>query len=204
MVKHTLILPLTLREKILKFLIENKEFPHSIMEISKRLNVDYKNTFQAFNRLNPQIYSKKKHGNAYLIEFNPNKRIETINIEGKRAEELLSKNPKLKIIIQDIAEINYSFMIVLIFGSFAKGKNTETSDIDLCIISDNKLKIKQLTERLNLLSLKLEIQEFSTADFISMIKKRQNNLAHEIVKNNVILYGIENYYDLVSKWMKKE
>lgn len=204
MVKHTITPPLTLKEKILKFLIENKESPHSIMEISKRLKADYKNTFQAFNKLNPLIYSKKKHGNAYLIEFNPNKSIETINIEEKRAEELLSKNPKLKIIMQDITEVNYSFMIVLIFGSLAKRKNTEASDIDICIISDNKSKIKQLIEKLNLLSLKLEIQEFSTADFVSMIEKKQDNLAHEIVKSNIILYGIENYYDLISKWMKKE
>ena len=58
---------------------------------------------------------------------------------------------------------------------------------------------------LNLLSLKLEIQEFTTKEFISMIekKKKQNNLGNEIIKSNIILYGIENYYNLISKWMKK-
>ena len=94
-------------------------------------------------------------------------------------------------------------MIVLIFGSFAKGKNTSSSDIDICVISDNKKKIKELWEMLNLLSLKLEIQEFTTKEFISMIEKKQNNLGNEIIKSNIILYGIENYYNLISKWMKK-
>ena len=61
-----------------------------------------------------------------------------------------------------------------------------------------------LRDRLNLLSLKLEIHEFTTKEFISMIEKTQNNLGHEIVKSNIILYGIENYYNLISKWMKKE
>jgi hypothetical protein len=37
-----------------------------------------------------------------------------------------------------------------------------------------------------------------------MIEKKQNNLGQEIVKNNVILYGIENYYNLIAPWMKKE
>jgi len=37
-----------------------------------------------------------------------------------------------------------------------------------------------------------------------MIEKKQQNLGHEIVKNNIILYGVENYYNLISKWMKKE
>ncbi|MDP2672476.1 MAG: nucleotidyltransferase domain-containing protein [Nanoarchaeota archaeon] len=95
-------------------------------------------------------------------------------------------------------------MIVLIFGSFAKENNTSASDIDICIISDNKDKTKQLIEMLNLLSLKMEIHEFTTQEFISMIEKRQNNLGNEIVKRNIIIYGIENYYTLISKWMKKD
>ena len=67
----------------------------------------------------------------------------------------------------------------------------------------NEGKIKKIN-KLNLLSLKLEVHEFTTREFISMIEKTQNNLGHEIVKNNIILYGTENYYNLISKWMKKE
>ena len=37
-----------------------------------------------------------------------------------------------------------------------------------------------------------------------MIEKRQNNVGQEIVKNNIILYGVENYYNLIAKWMKRE
>ena len=50
----------------------------------------------------------------------------------------------------------------------------------------------------------MEIHEFTSKEFISMIEKTQSNVGHEIVKNNIILYGIENYYSLISKWMKKE
>ena len=32
-----------------------------------------------------------------------------------------------------------------------------------------------------------------------MIEKKQNNLGHEIIKNNIILYGVENYYNLIEK-----
>ena len=39
----------SLKERILMYLIENKEKPKTIREISKVLNVDYKNTFQAIN-----------------------------------------------------------------------------------------------------------------------------------------------------------
>lgn len=194
----------TLKEKILKFLIENKESPHSIMEISRRLKADYKNTSQALGNLNPETYFKKKQGNTYLIEFSPGNNLETLSVEEKRTEEFLSKNPKLKVVKKYTDELNYSFLIALVFGSYIKGMKTKSSDIDICIILDNKYKSRELHEKLNLLSLKLEIQEFTSKEFVSMIEKRQANLGHEIVKSNIILYGTENYYNLISKWMKKE
>ncbi|PIN89192.1 hypothetical protein COU57_06460 [Candidatus Pacearchaeota archaeon CG10_big_fil_rev_8_21_14_0_10_32_14] len=193
----------TLKEKILKYLIENKE-PHSIMEISRELKADYKNTFHAINDFDPKIYSKKKHGQAHSISFNPNNHIEIYAVENKRTEEFLSKNPKFKLIREDINEVGYPFITILIFGSYTKGKNTPKSDIDICIISDNKEQTDKLIQNLKLLSLKLDIQEFTIKEFISMIEKKQNNLGNEIVKSNIILYGIENYYQLVTKWMKKE
>ena len=194
----------TLKQKILKFLIENNEFPHSIMEISRGLNADYKNTSQALTKINSKNYSKMKRGNSYLIEFSQNNNLETLSIEEKRTEEFLTKNPKLKVVKKYIEELNYPFLIVLVFGSYVKKTKTKNSDIDICIILDNKIKFIELHEKLNLLSLNLEIQKFTFKEFISMIEKKQNNLGNEIIKNNIILYGKENYYNLISKWTKKE
>ena len=50
----------------------------------------------------------------------------------------------------------------------------------------------------------LEIQDFNVKEFESMLDKKENNLAKEIIKNNIVLFGTENYYNLISKWMKKE
>ena len=188
------------KEKLLKYLIENKE-PHSIRSISGATLLDYKNTYNALNDFESGIISKEKIGNTNLIRLNfvPNQEIYAV--ENKRVKEFLSKNPKLRLIQTDTEEIRYPFMIVLIFGSYVKNTKIEGSDIDICIISDNKEKTKQLIQSFNLLSLKLEIHDFTTKEFISMIEKKQNNLGHEIVKSNVILYGIENYYNLISKWV---
>ena len=191
------------KEKLLTYLIENKE-PESIMQASGAIVVDYKNTFNLVNELYPKVISKEKIGNTNLIKINLVPNQEIYNVENKRTQEFLSKNPKLRLIQNDIEEIGYPFMIVLIFGSYVKNTKTEGSDIDICIISDSKEKTKKLIQSLNLLSLKLEIHEFTTDEFISMIGKTQNNLGHEIVKSNIILYGIESYYNLISKWMKKE
>ena len=187
------------KEKILKYLIENKE-PVSIRETSSATAIDYKNVYGHVGDLTASgAIVTEIIGNAKPIKLNLTPNQEIFSVEEKRTQEFLYKNPKLNVIKSYIEEINYPFMIVLIFGSFAKGKGTSSSDIDLCVISDNKDKLKELWEMLNLLSLKIEIQEFTTKEFISMIEKKQNNLGNEIIKSNIILYGIENYYNLIAK-----
>lgn len=191
------------KEKLIKYLIENKE-PVSIKHLSGAVVIDYKNTYNYVGDLAASgAIVQGAIGNITPVEINLSPNQEIYSVEQKRTDEFLLKNPKFKLIREDIKELNYPFMIVLIFGSFAKGKNYSSSDVDLCIICDNREKIKKLIEMLNLLSLKLDINEFTTNEFASMIEKTNNNLGHEIVKNNIILYGIENYYNLISKWTKK-
>jgi predicted nucleotidyltransferase len=204
MVKDKIGIKFKPKEKILKYLIENKE-PVSIREISSATAIDYKNTHALIGSLETSgAIIKEIMGNTNPIRINLSPNQEIFSVEQKRTHEFLSKNPKFKIVKEDIEEINYPFMIVIIFGSFAKGTNTQNSDLDICIISDNKNKTEKLIQSLKLLSLKIEIQDFTTSEFASMINKKEKNLGHEIVKNNIILFGIENYYNLITKWMKTE
>lgn len=192
------------KEKLLKYLIENKE-PLSIRETSAAIAVDYKNVYGYVTDLTASgAIVQEVMGNTTPIQINLSPHQEIFNVEQKRTEEFFANNSKLKVIQEYIKEINYPFMIVLIFGSYAKSKNSSASDIDLCIISDNKNKVKELIGLLEILSLKLEIHDFTTEQFVSMISKNEKNLGHEIIKNNVLLYGTENYYNLISKWTKKE
>jgi predicted nucleotidyltransferase len=191
------------KEKIIKYLMENRT-PQSIRTVSGAVFIDYKNTYNLVNELHPEVISREKVGNTVLIGLKAEPNQEIYAVEQKRTEEFLSKKPRLKVVKSYIEELNYPFLIAVIFGSHAKNSKVENSDIDLCIISDNEPKISQLREKLGILSLPVEIHAFTTEEFVSMIEKSQNNLGHEIIKSNFILYGIENYYNLISKWMKKE
>jgi predicted nucleotidyltransferase len=193
----------SLKEKILKFLIENKK-PWTIFQIAESLKTDYKNTFNSINKLYPHLIYKNKVGNANVIEIRLALNNEIYIVEDKRTSQFLQENKNLVLIKKDIESINYPFFIVLVFGSYAKKTNKSNSDIDICIISDNTAKTKELISKLHLLPLKLEIHDFNIKEFESMLSKRENNVAKEIVKSNIILYSIENYYNLVSKWMKKD
>ena len=192
------------KEKLIRYLIENK-MPVSTLQASGAIIVDYKNTYNMVNDLaSKSIITKEQLGNTNLIRLNLTPNAEIFNTEKIRTQEFVTKNPKLKIVKSYIEEINYPFLIVLVFGSYVKGTNNTHSDIDICVIVDNENKSKELRQKLNLLPLRLEVHEFTIQEFISMIEKKQNNVGQEIVKNNIILYGIENYYNLIAKWMKKE
>lgn len=194
----------SLKEKILKFLIENKESILSIREIATNLKSDYKNTFRVMDSLQPILVSKNKIGNVNHIKIKLIPKQAIYSIEDKRAKEFLQENQKIKLIQNDTRNMNYPFLIVLIFGSVVKKIATKKSDIDICIISDNKLKNKELILKLSLLPMNLEIHDFTLREFESMLKTKEPNISKEIIKNNILLYGIENYYNLISKWMKKE
>lgn len=194
------------KEKIIKYLIENKT-PVSIRETSSATKIDYKNTYEYIKDLEKVEVIKffsESIGVVNPIKLNIASNQEIFSVEEKRTKGFFNKHSNLRLIQKDVHNQSYPFMIVLIFGSYAKNEETKNSDIDLCIISDNKREIKKLIDRLSLLPLNIEIQEFSTREFISMIEKRQNTLGHEIVKNNIIIYNIEGYYNLISKWMKEE
>jgi len=192
----------SLRERILKLLIENKR-EWTILEIAKELGVDYKNTFQAMGKLSPLV-DKRKKGNLNLVKIKMNSDLDIFNVEKKRTRDFLIKDKMSGLVKEDIEKLNYPFFIVLIFGSIVRGKFTDKSDVDICIISDNLDKTKELISKIRLLPQKIEIHDFTTDEFVSMLDKTQNNLSKEIIKENIILFGVENYYNLVSKWMKKE
>lgn len=97
---------------------------------------------------------------------------------------LISKHPRLRNII-DVINKDCSIGLAIIFGSYAQEKETKNSDIDIYIETTNR-KIK---EKLELLDSKLSIK---IGPFIT-----ENNLIKEIIKNNIIIKGVDRYYKLI-------
>lgn len=183
--------------KILKYLIEHNSQKFTIREISKNLNIDYKNTYTCVQRLeNSNNITKEKIGNTFQIQSSNRLNSNTFEVEAIRREELF-ENKDFKLIYNKIKKLDNPFVIVLLFGSFIKKINSKTSDIDLCVICNEEKTIKKLNETLSVLPMHIDLNEFSTDDFRSMITTNKSNVGKEIIKHNIILYGIENYYNLI-------
>jgi len=182
-------------DKIIRLFLKWKN-PKTIREISKQIKSDYRITYIATQRLlDKRILYSKIVGKSILCELNPSYYdIETYAAENKRKKDLL-KNKNLKQIYKEImSKLKSSFFVFLMFGSYAKGKPTKSSDIDILFISNEKGFEEKISTILSLLPIKTHALIFTEEEFIRMKDSKKSNVVKEAIENNIILYGIENYY----------
>ena len=96
-------------------------------------------------------------------------------------------------IYNDLNKVNVPF-IALIFGSYAKGKETKHSDIALLVITEDFKPIGQVLSRF---PLKIHTTDIRYRDFIEMLKSREFTVVSEAIKRNIIIIGIGEYYRVV-------
>jgi len=184
--------------KIIRLFIEEKG-SKTIREISKRMKSDYRITHTAVQRLlDKNIIVSKTVGKSVLCEMNNSYYShELYEAESNRKEDFL-KNRDLKQLYRDVmAKIKSSFFIFLVFGSYAKKQQTKSSDLDIIFISNDKDFEEKTSNILLLLPIKTHVLVFTEEEFIRMKDSKKSNVVKEAIENNIILYGIENYY-----WLK--
>lgn len=187
---------ISIKQKILKHLIGIEDKTLSINEISKALKIDYKLIHTNVNKLLKEGSIKvEEFGNTRRCSFDKAFNEDVYIAENDRRRDIL-KNIKFFLICDQLRKINKQF-ILLMFGSQIKGTATKNSDIDLLIISDEE-EAMEFRNNLNLLSYNIHLTPVSYKDFVSMAKSKEFTVVSEAIKKNVILFGIEDYYRILS------
>ncbi|HLC90882.1 MAG TPA: nucleotidyltransferase domain-containing protein [Candidatus Nanoarchaeia archaeon] len=184
--------------QIIVFLLNHKKEKYTIREIAKGTSIDYKTVYYTIKDLTAKgVVSAERVGQSHLCSLNQKTFSADIFVaEAYRRAKLLEKKT-FDVISKDIQQIKDQFFILLLFGSQAAGKAHKASDIDLLLIVDNDRTQKAIRERLSLLPLPLHLVEFTSEEFLSMLKTTEFNVGKEAFYNNIILFGIEDYYRLV-------
>ena len=188
-------------ERILAFLLNNLGLEYSIREIAKAIGQDYKIVFSTVKNL------AKEH----LVAI---KRISTINrcsVNLKRehaalfafiSERFAQKKLPVKIrhALRDVVDsIDNPFYALLVFGSYAKGTASASSDLDILFIVDRAEQEKFIeaavrkASTLNNLSINpviLTAEEFKDA-------LREESVAYEAYKKHFVITGGELFYSLI-------
>ena len=186
---------------IIKFLIENKNKELNILKISKSLKMDYKNVYYIIKRLEKMSLVRiETFGQSSRVKLNAIVHPLVFEAEFERRKEIL-KNKNLAVMISSFKmAIKSRLYVLLLFGSYAKKTHTKSSDIDLMMICPDGLEDafeKDINRTARSMPLPLHPLVLSESQFIEMVNAKEPNAGQEALKNNIILYGIEQYYGLM-------
>lgn len=184
--------------KVLKLFVDNKDKKFTIKKVAEALKINYRIVHGEITVLEREELIKiVRHGNSKVCEFNYKYCSKIVEVEEIRKQELF-KNKDIKLIYKRIKEVKSPFYVFILFGSYVNKTNTKGSDIDLCIITDNQKVNKEVQSILSITPINIHLQDFTSEHFLLMLKSKESNVGNEIVKNNIILYGIEGFYELVN------
>jgi predicted nucleotidyltransferase len=191
------------QEQILTFLLEKQQENNTIRGISRKLNKSYTLTYNNISDLEKKEFIKKESvPPAQIITLNERAPIELfIEIEFKRKERFLKKYPWIRLMLKDIIKNSSNpFFILIIFGSYAKSLQNEKSDLDLLMIVQDREEIKLMKNIIQEIYTKIKksLNIVDIADFKEMLSNPEKlNIGNESKKNHILLYGAEQYYNII-------
>jgi len=186
--------------EVIRLLIENKANEMSINKIAKLLKKDYKNAHNIVTRLyRMQIVRLQPFGRSYKVIFINKLHPLIFEAEYQRRNDIL-KNKDIAVMHDSFKVLQSKLFILLLFGSYAKKTQTKHSDIDLLFVIPDESEAnmeKAIQNITGMLPLNIHINIFKESHFKAMINSKEVTVGSEAINSNVILHGIEPYYEMI-------
>ena len=153
------------------------------------------------------ILKEERAGNVVLYSLNLDS-YKTFAYAGFVLEHLSwnKKHIPYKDLEKIVSKIPTKFFIIIITGSYANNTQKKDSDIDIVIICDDSFEPKKIYAELKLdceLNIPpIHLYVFKKMEFLNMLLSKEANYGKEIVNKNLILFGGEEYYNIVSEAIK--
>jgi len=151
------------------------------------------------------IITARRTGNmiTYSLDLNSNLALAYLNL----LNELEAKSRKFPREILSEMQKRISkytdFFILIIFGSYAKGKTTEKSDLDIAVIAESEKTRNEITPYLETIKrreiARIDYHIFTENEFMDMLKSDEENIGKQVHKNRIIYYGFTEYINLVRR-----
>lgn len=155
--------------------------------IAKQLNESHSTILRKLNKLVEEDvvdYRTAGRNKVFFIKKNLQAKNYVFNAERYKVIKLVKRYPELGIIIEDLIKKTNERLIIL-FGSYSKFVAKKDSDIDLYIETRSR-KTKEEVESVHS-KIKVKIGDFDL----------NSSLIKEIIKNHVILRGVEDFYEKI-------
>ncbi len=181
--------------KIINYLGKNLEQCFTMHELSILLKIPYATFYRTIQTMKDVLIIKTvgKSKTLLLSTKNPILKSHLIISSDEEKKEFLQKQPILKKIYDELNMID----IVLLFGSYAKKKETEKSDIDLLIVNKDGNKSISFSKYEVLFKKKFNPIFITKNEFRQMLKDEEENVGKQALKNHIILNNAEEFWRIV-------
>ncbi len=181
--------------KILNYLGKNLGRSFTMHELSKLVKVPYATFYRTIQKMKDlvRIQDVGKSKTISLSTENPAIRSYLTISSDEEKKEFLKKQP----IISKIASELQTKDSVVLFGSYAKGNEKESSDIDLLVINKNGEKTISFTKYELLFRKKINPVFITKSEFREMLQEKNENIVKQALKGHIILQNPESFWGCV-------
>lgn len=168
-----------------------------IRETARLLKANHRTVLLALQRLEKlgiMRYERSGRNKSYFLNLENNVAREFIKIsELCRTADFLRAQFMFKKFLTEISAA-VGIMPIIIFGSYAKGEETKTSDIDLLVLNGRQLsEVRTIVKDFGRRHGKnIQLQAASTKSFEAGLRER-DHLVLEIVKNHIVLNNVDYF-----------
>ena len=166
----------------------------------RQLSIDAKVPYTTAHRLikkNKDLFNINQKGNIKLCSLNKEDQITKnylILAERFAAKRFINKNLDFKVLKSELPNGKYT---LILFGSRAKGTQRKKSDADICVINSKGEKDINFSKFELIHKIEINSLFFTKKEFKLMLKEKEHNVGKEILKNHLILYGEEYFWDVI-------
>jgi len=203
-------------EKILRLFYDNLYAQFTINEIAHKISISYSYVHRQIEELkNKDILVIEQRSNRKYCRpnyKNPEVKTSFVKISNQIADDFLKKRDKIFFLVGKLLSVlpkktDFNLLSIVLFGSLAKGTDFKKSDIDLFIIVPSKKKYDETID-MECVGLSkgfgVEINPIVSepTNLLTMLSEKGQNVGKEILKNKIILFGAEKFWELVFEVIK--
>ena len=190
----------------MEIFVQNPTITYLFGEVKELINS--KSESYTYNSLNSfvkdGVLTKEKKGGLRIYKIsNTPKAISFLSMIAEY-KAWNKKNFPVNSIYDLVKKANIRFFVLLVTGSYAKGNQTSKSDLDVILIvpNDSKKINSKLRHFCEMNIPQIHLYVFTDEEFKLMLLDEKYNYGKEAVKNNLIFYGAEAYYNILFEVMK--
>ncbi len=119
-------------------------------------------------------------------------------------ESLPEKAKSAISLVRKEVEAYTSFFSIVVFGTYAEGKQSKSSDLDIAVLVEKDIKNIQMalkaSEDKSLL--RLDAHAISRKEFLEMLKTDEENLGKQIARKHIAVHNPEIFYSLLQQGVR--